>query len=77
MIRRPSSAGAPRLSRSGVIATSRSRSPSDFSPAGDLGEVFISTGKTGADLQNIAHDAAVTISLAPQHGFASKPSGMR
>ena len=39
-----------------------------FFPGGDLGEVFISTGKTGADLQNIAHDAAVTISLALQHG---------
>ena len=39
-----------------------------FFSSGDLGEVFISTGKTGADLQNIAHDAAVTISLALQHG---------
>ena len=35
---------------------------------GTFGEVFIDVAKSGADLQNIAHDAAVVISLALQHG---------
>ena len=39
-----------------------------FYDDGALGEVFIDTGKSGADLQNIANDAAVVISLALQHG---------
>jgi hypothetical protein len=39
-----------------------------FHIEGELGEVFISAGKSGADLQNIANDAAVVISLALQHG---------
>ena len=49
-----------------------------FFPGGDLGEVFISTGKSGADLQNIAHDAAVTDLRSPcSTASASKPSGTR
>ena len=39
-----------------------------FYPDGSLGEVFIDSAKSGADLQNIAHDAAVVISLALHHG---------
>ena len=39
-----------------------------FYDDGALGEVFINTGKSGADLQNIANDAAVVISLGLQHG---------
>ena len=38
-----------------------------FYDDGTLGEVFITTAKSGADLQNIANDAAVTLSLALQH----------
>lgn len=48
-----------------------------FFPGGEPGEVFISTGKSGADLQNIAHDAAVLLSLACSMASASKPSGTR
>ena len=36
-------------------------------PDGTPGEVFITTAKSGADLQNIANDAAVILSLALQH----------
>jgi ribonucleoside-diphosphate reductase alpha chain len=39
-----------------------------FFPDGSLGEMFINIGKSGADLTHIAHDAAVVISLALQHG---------
>ena len=39
-----------------------------FFPDGTLGEVFIDTGKSGADLAHVARDAAVVISLALQHG---------
>ena len=38
-----------------------------FFEDGTLGEVFITTAKSGADLQNIANDAAVFLSLALQH----------
>ena len=38
-----------------------------FYDDGTLGEVFITTAKSGADLQNIANDAAVILSLALQH----------
>jgi hypothetical protein len=41
-----------------------------FYANGALGEVFIGVGKTGADIENIAHDAAVILSLAIQHGVA-------
>ena len=39
-----------------------------FYSDGTLGEIFIGGARSGADLQNIAHDAAVVISLALQHG---------
>ena len=39
-----------------------------FFPSGDLGEVFIDIGKTGADIQSITHDAAVVVSIAIQCG---------
>jgi hypothetical protein len=39
-----------------------------FYADGKPGEVFINIGKSGADLQNIAHDAAVVMSLALQSG---------
>ena len=35
---------------------------------GDLGEIFINVGKSGTDIASVAHDAAVTISLALQYG---------
>jgi hypothetical protein len=37
-------------------------------PDGQPGEVFVDAGKTGQDLQATARDAAVTLSLALQHG---------
>jgi hypothetical protein len=37
-------------------------------PDGIIGEVFIDGGKSGQDVQSTAHDAAVAISLALQHG---------
>jgi hypothetical protein len=39
-----------------------------FYPDGKLGEVFIDGGKTGNDIQAIARDAGVVLSLALQHG---------
>jgi hypothetical protein len=39
-------------------------------PDGMIGEVFIDTGKSGADLAHVARDAAVVISLALQHGVS-------
>ena len=39
-----------------------------FYPDGTPGEVFIDGGKTGQDIQSIARDAAVVLSLALQHG---------
>ena len=39
-----------------------------FYPDGTPGEVFIDGGKTGQDIQFIARDAAVVLSLALQHG---------
>ena len=39
-----------------------------FYPDGRPGEVFIDGGKSGADLAQIARDAAVVTSLALQHG---------
>jgi len=33
-----------------------------------LGEVFISIGKSGTDIQSLARDAGVLLSLALQHG---------
>ena len=39
-----------------------------FTPDGTPGEVFIDGGKTGNDIQSIARDAAVLLSLALQHG---------
>ena len=39
-----------------------------FYADGTPGEVFIDGGKTGHDIQSIARDAAVVLSLALQHG---------
>ena len=39
-----------------------------FYADGTPGEVFIDGGKTGQDIQSIARDAAVVLSLALQHG---------
>jgi hypothetical protein len=39
-----------------------------FHADGELGEVFIGVGKTGNDIQSIARDAGVLLSLALQHG---------
>ena len=39
-----------------------------FYPDGTPGEVFVDTRKTGGDVEAIARDAAVVISLALQHG---------
>ena len=39
-----------------------------FHPGGELGEIFIATGKSGADIEFIARDAAVLPSLTLQHG---------
>jgi hypothetical protein len=41
-----------------------------FYPDNLLGEVFIDSHKTGGDVEAIARDAAVVISLALQHGVA-------
>src|SRR4249919_162939 len=41
-----------------------------FYPDGTPGEVFIDSRKTGGDVEAIARDAAVVISLALQHGTA-------
>ena len=35
---------------------------------GEIGEVFLATGKGGSDLASLARDAAITLSLALQHG---------
>ena len=35
---------------------------------GALGEIFISTGKTGTNIASVARDAGVLLSLALQHG---------
>jgi hypothetical protein len=39
-----------------------------FYADGTPGEVFIDGGKTGQDIQSMARDAAVVLSLALQHG---------
>jgi hypothetical protein len=39
-----------------------------FHADGALGEIFISTGKSGTDLASVARDAGVLLSLALQHG---------
>jgi len=39
-----------------------------FYADGALGEVFINSCKTGNDIESIARDAAVLLSLALQHG---------
>ena len=39
-----------------------------FYDDGTLGEVFIDSHKTGGDVEAVARDAGVTISLALQHG---------
>ena len=41
-----------------------------FYADGTLGEVFIGVGKTGNDIQSIARDAGVLLSLALQHGVS-------
>jgi ribonucleoside-diphosphate reductase alpha chain len=42
---------------------------------GRPGEIFIDAGKAGTDLQDTAHDLAVAVSIALQHG--AKLSDMR
>ena len=42
-------------------------SPSDFFDDGTPGEVFIDGCKTGTDIESIARDAGVLLSLALQH----------
>jgi hypothetical protein len=37
-------------------------------PAGAIGEVFINAGKSGEQVEAVARDAAVLLSLALQHG---------
>ncbi|MFC5509331.1 hypothetical protein [Bosea massiliensis] len=37
-------------------------------PDGRIAEVFLSTAKSGAEMQAIARDAAITISIMLQHG---------
>jgi hypothetical protein len=39
-------------------------------PDGRLGEVFLNIGKSGNDLDAIARDSAIVLSLAIQHGVA-------
>jgi hypothetical protein len=39
-----------------------------YYPDGTPGEIFIDAGKSGMDVQSTARDAAVTLSLALQHG---------
>jgi hypothetical protein len=46
-----------------------------FYADGTLGEIFISTGKTGTDIASVARDAAVVISLALQHGVPIESLG--
>jgi ribonucleoside-diphosphate reductase alpha chain len=41
-----------------------------FYPDNSLGEIFVGVGKTGNDIQAVARDAAVLVSLALQHGVA-------
>jgi ribonucleoside-diphosphate reductase alpha chain len=41
-----------------------------FFADGTLGEVFINIGKSGTDIQSVARDAGVLLSLALQHGVA-------
>jgi ribonucleoside-diphosphate reductase alpha chain len=41
-----------------------------FYPDNSLGEIFVGVGKTGNDIQAIARDGAVLVSLALQHGVA-------
>jgi len=41
-----------------------------FYPDGTVGEVFIESRKTGGDVEAIARDSAVVVSLALQHGAA-------
>ena len=45
-----------------------------FYADGTPGEVFIDGGKTGNDIQSIARDAGVLLSLALQHGVPPKQS---
>ena len=39
-----------------------------FYPDGTIGEVFVDACKTGGDVEAVARDAAVVLSLALQHG---------
>ena len=41
-----------------------------YFPTGKIGEIFVTTGKSGTDLCSLARDAAIVISLALQHGVA-------
>ena len=48
-----------------------------FYADGTVGEVFIDGGKTGQDMQSIARDAAVLLSLALQHGVPPRHNSPR
>ena len=36
---------------------------------GEIGDIFLATGKGGSDLASLVSDAAITVSLALQHGL--------
>jgi hypothetical protein len=54
-------------SRSGTTATSL-RLASHASPNGDIAEIFLSSNKPGSEIEAMARDAAVTVSIALQCG---------
>ena len=39
-----------------------------FTREGNIGEVFLQTGKTGTEIEAMARDLAVVASIAVQHG---------
>ena len=45
-----------------------------FFDDGAMGEVFVDSRKTGGDVEAIARDAAVLLSLALQHGLRIEAS---
>jgi hypothetical protein len=49
---------------------SSSRFAPDFYPDGRVAEIFLSSHKPGSPIEAVARDAAITTSLALQHGGA-------
>ncbi len=43
-----------------------------FYPDGRIAEIFLSSDRPGSDLESLARDAAVVISLALQHGCSAE-----